>query len=269
MDRLCGLALVACDAALVDGGLAPAAAEWDGARTALVLGSAYGCHATNEDYYRGVVAGGPGGASPRLFAYTLPSSPVGEISIHYGVRGPATTLTPGLTAGVEVLGEGLRLLASGRADRALVIAAEVATPLLGRLVGQAAPLRDAAAAVLLERATLAATRGATIYGRVLACAVAHASGQRARAVADAAALALAECALPAAALSQVLGDAPDVAAVRALGIVAPGRSCAEGALGAAPLVAAVGWLRSRGLALLVAGDPAGAGAAAILESSYN
>ncbi|HEY1585453.1 MAG TPA: hypothetical protein VGH63_07160, partial [Polyangia bacterium] len=52
MDRLCGLALVACDAALVDAALSAAAPEWNGERTAIVLGTAYGCHATNEDYYR-------------------------------------------------------------------------------------------------------------------------------------------------------------------------------------------------------------------------
>ena len=92
MDRLCALALVACDGALVDAALSPTAAEWDGERTAIVFGSAFGCHATNEDYYRGFVREGAAGASPRLFAYTLPSSPVGEMSIHYGVRGPTLVM---------------------------------------------------------------------------------------------------------------------------------------------------------------------------------
>lgn len=145
MDRLCALALVAADGALVNAGCP----TLDSERTAVVFGSAYGCHATNEEYYRGLLQEGPAGASPRLFAYTLPSSPVGEISIHYGIRGPATTACPGWHAGLAALAEGVEHLRSGRADRVLVVAAEVASELLQRLTGGA--VRDASAAVLLSR----------------------------------------------------------------------------------------------------------------------
>jgi 3-oxoacyl-[acyl-carrier-protein] synthase II len=145
MDRLCALALVATDAALLDAGLSDVSGE----RTAIVLGTAFGCHATNEEYYRGLLKEGPAGASPRLFAYTLPSSPVGEISIHYGIRGPATTAAPGLHAGLAAIAEGITHLEQDRADRVIVVAAEVASALLGELLGHA--VRDAAAAVILER----------------------------------------------------------------------------------------------------------------------
>src|SRR5262249_55408336 len=154
-----------------------------------VFGSAYGCHATNEDYYRGVVREGAIGASPRLFAYTLPSSPVGEISIHYGVRGPATALCNGLTSGLDAFAEGLALLESGRAARALVRPAEVATPLLARILAgdgpslSAAAPRDAAAALLLERAGDAAARGASPRGRLLAADAQFRAGARSDAVA--------------------------------------------------------------------------------------
>ena len=121
----------------------------DGERTAIVFGTAYGCHATNEDYYRGWLKEGLAGASPRLFAYTLPSSPAGEISIHYGIRGPATTVAPGLHAGLAAVAEGVQHLHSGRADRVIVVAAEVASALLEQLLG--APVRDSAAAVVLDR----------------------------------------------------------------------------------------------------------------------
>jgi acetyl-CoA acetyltransferase len=144
MDRLCALALVAADGALVDAGRP----KLDPERTAVVFGSAYGCHATNEDYYRGLLREGVAGASPRLFAYTLPSSPAGEISIHYGIRGPATTACPGWQAGIAALAEGLQHLRTGRADRVIVVAAEVSSDLLMRLTG--GPVRDVAAAVVLE-----------------------------------------------------------------------------------------------------------------------
>ncbi|MDB4970041.1 MAG: 3-oxoacyl-[acyl-carrier-protein] synthase, partial [Myxococcales bacterium] len=183
MDRLCGLALVACDGALLDAALSPAAAEWNGERTAIVLGTAYGCHATNEEYYKGVVRDGALGASPRLFAYTLPSSPVGEVSIHYGVRGPASTLAGGLASGIDALVEGVALVANGRADRAIVCAADVATPLLARLLAAHAHrgsdgreilppdgVCDAAAAIVVERAADAAARGAVPRGRLAGAA---------------------------------------------------------------------------------------------------
>src|SRR5262245_29916301 len=154
MDRLCALALVACDAALVDAAVSPAG--WDGARAGIVLGTVYGCHATNEEYYKSFL---DGAASPRLFAYTLPSSPAGEISIHYGLRGPASTVIG------SPLDEAVRHFAAGRADRMLVAVAEVATPLLAKILGRA-DLRDTAAAILVETAQVAEARGAR--GRPLA-----------------------------------------------------------------------------------------------------
>ena len=162
MDRLCALSLVAADAALLDAGAVTLAAE----RTAVVLGTAYGCHVTNEEYYRGLLKEGPAGASPRLFAYTLPSSPVGEISIHYGIRGPATTVAPGLQAGLSAVAEGAAHLSSGRADRVIVIAAEVASALLQQIVGHA--VRDVAAAVVLERGASGKARITSVVERFTA-----------------------------------------------------------------------------------------------------
>jgi 3-oxoacyl-[acyl-carrier-protein] synthase II len=282
MDRLCALALVACDGALVDAGAQPLdPAQWNGERIAVVLGTAYGCHATNEEYYRGVIASGPGGASPRLFAYTLPSSPVGEISIHYGIQGPASALTPGLTAGVDVIAAGLRELSTGRADRVLVAAAEVATPLLERLTagngstigrnGSTIPLADGAAALFLERTADAAARGAVPRGRLLATATQYAAGARGRAVADAAQHALARADLGPGAIVRVFGAPVDIEAVRSLGIEAPAAPADSDAvgetLGAAPLIAAVRALdETGGLFLIVAGDPEGAGSAALLQT---
>jgi 3-oxoacyl-[acyl-carrier-protein] synthase II len=287
MDRLCALALVACDGALLDAGLAPTAPEWHGERTAVVFGTAYGCHATNEDYYRGLLREGPAGASPRLFAYTLPSSPVGEVSIHYGIRGPATALGNGLTSGLDALGEGVAQLRSGRADRVLVCAADVATPLLSRLLASAgdveplfaAPaLVDGAAALLLERAADAAARGATPRARVLAGATTFQAGARAAAVSAAIAQVLAEADVAAAAVRRLLAAPADAAVARTRGIDATSAGAASagsdgdypsGALGAATLVAlarALAAAGDAGLTLLVAGDDGGAGAAALVAS---
>ncbi len=287
MDRLCALTLVACDGALLDGALAPTAPEWDGERTAIVFGSAFGCHATNEDYYRGLVRDGQLGASPRLFAYTLPSSPVGEVSIHYGVRGPATAWCNGLTSGLDAFAEGVALIERGRADRVLVCAAEVATPLLTRILAGDGPslyadaaLVDASAALLLERAGDAARRGATPRGRLLAAAAAFHAGARAAAVADAIARTLAAADLPAGAFGRVLAAPADGAAARRARVQGrewdAGSSAASAArsavsdgntLGAAPLIAVAEFFSHAAqgtLALACAGDDGGAATAAAL-----
>jgi 3-oxoacyl-[acyl-carrier-protein] synthase II len=271
MDRLCALALVACDGALVDAALSPTAAEWNGERTAIVLGTAYGCHATNEEYYRGVVRDGTLGASPRLFAYTLPSSPIGEVSIHYGVRGPTLALANGLTSGVDALAEAVALVVDGRADRALVCAAEVATPLLAQLV--AAPLVDAAAALVVERAADAAARGATPRGRLLAGAAAYDARARAAAVVSAVERALGEADVPPRAIQKVLAGDGDASAARAVGVAVEGADTvvdAPGALGAASLVALARWLPDAArdtLALVCAGDDGGAASAAVIVAA--
>jgi 3-oxoacyl-[acyl-carrier-protein] synthase II len=220
MDRLCALALVACDAALADAG-APAL---DGDATAVVFGTVYGCHATNEDYERSRAQG----ASPRLFAYTLPSSPTGEVAIHYRLRGPALTFASGATAPLDALDAARRLVADGRAARALVVAADVATPWLAR-VAPGAPARDVAAALVLERS------GARVRGCLLGVTSAF------RANDSASAAVLAESALSLRATATYLPDG-------------------------APLASLASWLASSasGTALVTARDPAGAAAAALI-----
>ncbi|HEX2571045.1 MAG TPA: beta-ketoacyl synthase N-terminal-like domain-containing protein [Polyangia bacterium] len=161
MDRLCALALTAVEAALQDAGWTPATwAPWAaerGERVGVVFGTAYGCHATNEEFYRGLLAEGPRGASPRLFAYTLPSSPLGEISIHIGARGPAQTLASGGHAGLEAVGHAGALCRAGRADVVLAVAAEVGGGTLGALGLHA---YEGAVALVLERGESARERGA-------------------------------------------------------------------------------------------------------------
>ncbi|MGZ3442175.1 MAG: beta-ketoacyl synthase N-terminal-like domain-containing protein, partial [Polyangia bacterium] len=242
MDRLCALALVACDGALLDGALTPSAPEWNGARTAIVLGTAYGCHATNEDYYRGLVRDGTLGASPRLFAYTLPSSPVGEVSIHFGVRGPAVALANGLASGIDALAEGVATVAEGRADRALVCAVDVATPLLARILAgggdslyDGAPLVDAAAGRVVERASDASARGATPRGRLLGAAAAFDARARAHGLRAAIERALTDADGPPRALRRLVAPPADAAVARAAGVAVDGAADdAPGALGAAP-----------------------------------
>ena len=145
MDRLCGLALCAADRALFKGG---AVNRIDPAHTAVIVGSAYGCHRSDEEFFRSLLDGQPG---PRLFAYTLPSSPVGEVSIQHNLLGPGLSIVTGRTAGLEALGQAEELLRCGRVTACLIIACEVGAPAVPERF-EDAELRDGAVAVLLGSA---------------------------------------------------------------------------------------------------------------------
>lgn len=152
MDRLCGLSLCVADRVLL---ASPAAGRFDPNTTAILVGSRYGCHKSDEDFFRGLLEGQP---SPRLFAYTLPSSPVGEVSIHHELRGPGLSIVSGRTAGLEALAQATLLLESGQAQTCLVIGCEAASP---SLIEHATDvdLCDGAAAILLTGATADAGHG--------------------------------------------------------------------------------------------------------------
>ena len=154
MDRLCALALCTADR-LIDEQGTPGTLPKD---TAVVFASQLGCHKTDEAFYQSALSGQ---ASPRLFAYTLPSSPVGEVSIHHGLSGPAMAFVGTDCAALQALAQAQSLLAQDQAPACLVLAAEVADPVLPTRPSQSA-LADSAGGLLLRRADAASDRGAAL-----------------------------------------------------------------------------------------------------------
>ncbi|MBI5482532.1 MAG: hypothetical protein HY906_26995, partial [Deltaproteobacteria bacterium] len=114
MDRFSQVTFLAAHEAFLAADLATRPPRPEG--FGLCLGTAYGCHAVNEDFYRGLLRDGARGASPRLFAYTLPSSPVGEAAIAFAARGPVLTLAQGWDAGLAAAAEAARLCHHGQAE---------------------------------------------------------------------------------------------------------------------------------------------------------
>jgi hypothetical protein len=114
LDRYSRLALAAATAALRDADLAPA--TLDGERVAIVLGSALGSYEANAQHRDLVAQEQP---SPRVFAATLPSTPVGEIAIRLGARGPLLALAQGVGSDLAALDQGRQLLLTGRAELVL------------------------------------------------------------------------------------------------------------------------------------------------------
>lgn len=119
LDRLCGLAVVGSE-----GCLARLEPTWrdQAAQTAVLCGSRDGCLATDTAFFRGAQNGE---ASPRLFAYTLHSAPVGAVSIQHGLLGPGATVVGSQVAGLQALEEATLLLSSGRARACLVLSCDL------------------------------------------------------------------------------------------------------------------------------------------------
>lgn len=89
---------------------------------AIVLGTHYGCTDSDVAFYRTLER--PGGASPKLFPYTLPSTAIAHVAIRYRLGGPNACVMAGPESGLVALVEGLRLLWSGEASACVCIAAD-------------------------------------------------------------------------------------------------------------------------------------------------
>ena len=87
----------------------------------IVLASESNCRHVDLRYHTKLVRRGAAGAPRVDFIYTIPGAPVGEISIHWGLRGPQLSLA---APGHEADAEAERLIRWGRADRLMTLAIE-------------------------------------------------------------------------------------------------------------------------------------------------
>ncbi|MCB9555458.1 MAG: hypothetical protein H6707_05090 [Deltaproteobacteria bacterium] len=110
------------------------------AKIGLFVGSAYGAHQANEQFFASVKT-----PSPRLFPYTLPSSAGAELAIAYRIKGPTLTYAHGDGAGLQALAHAASLIADSQLEIAIIIGADVWSPTLH----QTAPSVARAAAVAL------------------------------------------------------------------------------------------------------------------------
>lgn len=119
----------------------------------VILGTALGCAEVNARYHRSLLAQGAAGASPMLFAQTLPSTPAAEAAIAFGFRGHGATLMAGRASGVAALAEALRALRHRRLRAALVLAGDAFGPdeLALRAARGAGPATEAFVALGLVR----------------------------------------------------------------------------------------------------------------------
>ncbi len=116
--------------------------------TAVVLATAAGCLDCDWRYEQS--RSSPLGPSPRWFAYTLPSTCIGDLAIRHGLTGPSLCLSVAPGCESEAFAEAAALLAAGDASAALVCLGDWLTPEVARAVGLAP--RRAFLVALLERA---------------------------------------------------------------------------------------------------------------------
>ena len=94
----------------------------DRSRVGICLSAKAGSLSTDIEYWNG--RNEIGGPSPTLFAYTLPSSAIGEIAIRYRITGPNLCF---VGSDVNLLAEGKDLIERKEADACICIASDVVT----------------------------------------------------------------------------------------------------------------------------------------------
>ncbi len=187
LDRTGRLTVVAAQLALAASGWSvEARAEHE---LGLVLGTMFGSVHTISEFDVRAQTAGPNYAKPLVFANTVINAAAGQAAIWHGLRGVNSTFTGGTTAGLQAIAQGADLIRSGRAEMLLAGGAEelcfesfcgfdqagmlaaatngqpaCAVPFDGRRNGFAAG--EGAALLMLEEASLAERRGATILAEI-------------------------------------------------------------------------------------------------------
>jgi len=85
----------------------------------ICLGTVYGSLSTDIRYMESLVAGYP---RPAYFSATLPSSPVAEVAIRFGIKGPNRVVCGGACPGLSALDCAFGILRKNKAPAALVMA---------------------------------------------------------------------------------------------------------------------------------------------------
>ncbi|MDA0166507.1 beta-ketoacyl-[acyl-carrier-protein] synthase family protein [Solirubrobacter ginsenosidimutans] len=175
LDRLGLLSVVAARSALADGGLS--IDEGNRHAVGVVVGTGAGPMESIESFTRGILEEGPAAANPATFPNTVYNAAGGQVAMHLGAVGPASTVTTGHAAGAAALCTAAEIVAGGRADAVLAVAVDALTDAvidgyraLGLLSGDFA-LAEAGVALLVESRSSALARGATIYGELRSHAV--------------------------------------------------------------------------------------------------
>ncbi|HEV2369490.1 MAG TPA: beta-ketoacyl-ACP synthase II [Acidimicrobiales bacterium] len=185
VDRFAQLGTAAAEMALEDGG----SPEVDPHRAGVILGTGVGGLNTLEEQIRVHDSKGPRRVSPFLVPMMMANAAAGTVSIRRGWRGPCETTVTACAAGTHSIGNGARLIATGRCDVVLAGGSEAAitdvavagfsnmTALSPQGISRPFDserdgfvIAEGAAVLLLEELGRAQARGAHIYALVAGAA---------------------------------------------------------------------------------------------------
>jgi 3-oxoacyl-(acyl-carrier-protein) synthase len=140
MDLLSQLALLSVESLRID------FETLDRSRIGVCMSVCAGSLATDIEYWKG--RGEVGGPSPTLFAYTLPSSAIGEIAIRYRLTGPNLCF---VGSDAMLIPAARDLIERNEADGCICVACNVITAAASELI-QMPPKSQARAAFLMRGA---------------------------------------------------------------------------------------------------------------------
>ncbi|MAB71626.1 MAG: hypothetical protein CMJ54_03885 [Planctomycetaceae bacterium] len=129
------------------------------------VGTRFGASDYTLDFYAELVRDGLGAGNPLHFAESVPNIGSAQLSLGLGIQGLTLSVGGTAIAGLEAMHHARRHLATGQADRAIVVAAEETHPRVRevlRHLGEIGdlPSAEGAIAFVLERESAAIERGA-------------------------------------------------------------------------------------------------------------
>ncbi len=101
-----------------------AAFEGNGETTALIGAGSAECTQANQTFFRDYTVHGRQLARANLFIYTLPTSPLAEIAIHFNLGGPLFYTQSPAAPAAHLLAAAGRLLAANAAEQVLLVWSE-------------------------------------------------------------------------------------------------------------------------------------------------
>ncbi len=113
-------------------------------RIAICLAAKTSSLATDVEYWKG--RENPGGPSPTLFTYTLPSAAIGEIAIRHRITGPNLCF---VGESQDVMPEAADIIRRGEADGCICVYVNAVTPTLAGFMS--GPIMARACALFMQR----------------------------------------------------------------------------------------------------------------------
>jgi len=183
LDRVSQFALVAAREAIAQSGLS--FRDGLGERTAAIVGSGIGGQGTQDDNFKRFYGENATRVSPLIIPRAMPSAPVSQISMYFGIKGPAYAVSTACASATHSIGQAFHLVraaavtcaVAGGAEAQLttgtvkaweamrILAPDTCRPFSRDRKGMV--LGEGAAILVLESLDHAAARGADILGEIV------------------------------------------------------------------------------------------------------